>query len=79
MDRRIARLLLHLSRKHDAPELLLSRQELADLAGTTLSTASRTLSAWDQQGLVEAGRERVRVLQPDRLLAIADTPEPDDV
>ena len=32
------------------------RQELAELAGTTLYTVSRTLSAWEDQGIVESGR-----------------------
>jgi CRP-like cAMP-binding protein len=75
VERRIARLLVHLARKQGHPELQLSRQELADLTGTTLSTASRTLSAWDQQGLLEAGRERVKVLHPEALTSLAEAPE----
>lgn len=49
----------------------LTRQELAELSGTTLSTASRTLSAWHQQGIVDAGRERVMIARPHALVAIA--------
>jgi hypothetical protein len=37
-----------------------------------LRTASRTLSAWDQQGIVLAGRERVTILEPRRLVAIGE-------
>ncbi|MBI2911285.1 MAG: winged helix-turn-helix domain-containing protein, partial [Chloroflexi bacterium] len=54
--------------------LPLSRQDLAELSGTTLSTASRTLSGWARQGLVAAGRERVTILQPGALAAIAENP-----
>lgn len=39
----------------------LTRQDLAELAGTTLYTASRTLSAWDGQGLIHAGRMQVQI------------------
>lgn len=53
------------------PTLPLSRQDLADLCGTNLSTASRTLSEWEQHGIVDAGRERVRLLRPRALAAVA--------
>jgi CRP-like cAMP-binding protein len=79
VERRIARVLLRLADKTGVKteaglELgsRLTRQDLAELAGTTLSTASRTLSGWDQQGIVVAGRERVTILEPRRLVAIAD-------
>ncbi len=52
--------------------LALSRQDLADLAGTTLSTASRTLSAWHRQGIVLAGREQVSILDVAALEALAE-------
>jgi CRP-like cAMP-binding protein len=84
VERRLARALLRLARKtqaralargapaRGAPDLTLTRQELADLAGTTLFTASRTLSAWDQRGIVAAGRERVTLVAPSRLREIAE-------
>ena len=50
----------------------LTRQDLAELSGTTLSTASRTLSGWHQRGIVAAGRERVTILQPQTLATIAE-------
>ncbi len=55
----------------------LTRQDLAELSGTTLSTASRTLSAWHQRGIIAAGREQVTILQPHALVDIANhlTPE----
>jgi CRP-like cAMP-binding protein len=79
VERRIARTLLRLARKTGVKTdrgielgIPLSRQDLAELAGTTLSTASRTLSAWDQQGLVDAGRERVTLLKPHQLMELAE-------
>ncbi len=71
VERRVARLLLYLSQKDRARALTLSREEVANLTGTTLSTASRILSAWEQQGLVRSGRARIEVLSPDRLNLIA--------
>ena len=83
VERRIAHTLLRLAEKTGVKttegiriDLPLSRQDLADLAGTTLSTASRTLSSWHHQGLIRAGRERVTILQAHHLVAIAeDLPE----
>lgn len=79
VERRIARALLRLAnttgvRSARGIELgvPLSRQDLAELAGTTLSTASRTLSEWDQRGLIDAGRQRVTLLNAHALVAIAE-------
>ena len=54
-----------------AAPVAISRQDLADLSGTTLSTASRTLSAWHRQGIVLALREKVAVVNRAALEAIA--------
>lgn len=51
-------------------EVLLSREELAQLTGTTLFTVSRLLSRWSEQGIVEPRREAVLVRDPVRLLQI---------
>jgi CRP/FNR family transcriptional regulator, nitrogen oxide reductase regulator len=51
--------------------LALSRQDLADLTGTTLSTVSRTLSAWHREGIVQAMREKVGIADPVALERIA--------
>ena len=42
-------------------EINLSREELAQLTGTTLFTVSRLLSDWKERGLLTAGREYVSV------------------
>lgn len=79
VERRLARALVRLATQQGhSPTVavglvvLLTRQDLAAVAGTTLSTASRTLSAWDQQGIITTGRERVTIRQPAVLLALAD-------
>jgi CRP-like cAMP-binding protein len=50
----------------------LSRQDLAEMAGTTLHTVSRTLRAWEERGIVDCGRRRVILCKPHALVAIAD-------
>ncbi len=79
VERRIAHALVRLAqargRKVEAGILIdlpLSRQDLAEMTGTTLYTVSRTLSLWQQQGLVEAGRERVVIRSPHGLVSIAE-------
>ena len=51
---------------------LLSRQDIAEMAGSTLFTASRVLSAWKQQGIVNTGRNRVLICKLNALRAIAE-------
>ena len=79
VERRIARMLLRLAnrtgrRTEQGIEIdsTLSRQAIADLCGTTLSTASRILAAWDQRGILISAREHVVIVQPHALVAIAD-------
>jgi CRP-like cAMP-binding protein len=50
----------------------LSRQDLAEMSGTTLHTVSRTLSAWEEQGIVNCGRRRVIVTKAPTLASIAE-------
>ncbi|MHB8818430.1 MAG: helix-turn-helix domain-containing protein, partial [Bellilinea sp.] len=53
-------------------DLALTRQDLAEMTGTTLYTVSRILSQWETQGLVRSGRERVTIRFPHGLVAIAE-------
>jgi CRP-like cAMP-binding protein len=52
-------------------DMPLSRQDLAQMTGTTLYTVSRTLSGWQRHGLLEIGRQRVRILDFPGIVAIA--------
>ena len=42
------------------------------MTGTTLHTVSRTLSAWEQRGLIESGRQRIVLRDPHRLFQLAE-------
>ena len=77
VERRIARSLLRLAsqmgiKNQGGIELAFTRQDLAEMSGTTLYTVSRVLSDWERQGLVEAGRERVIIRNPHGVVSIAE-------
>ena len=79
VDQRIARALLRLARDAGRPvdggteiDFALSRQDLAEFAGATLYTVSRTLSAWQHAGIVASGRRRVVVCDLPRLTRLAE-------
>jgi CRP-like cAMP-binding protein len=83
VERRLARTLIRLAAQSGkkTPDgvlinLPLTRQDLAEMTGTTLYTVSRILSGWEDKGLVGLGRERVIVRYPHGLVRIAeDLPE----
>jgi len=80
VEQRIARTLLRLASQigkridqgTTMVELSFTRQDLAEMAGTTLFTVSRTLSDWEKLGYIEAGRERIRIKNPHELVKIAE-------
>ena len=79
VEQRIARILLKLAaqsgRKIDEGVLIdlpITRQDIAEMSGTTLYTVSRTLNEWERDGLLEIGRERVVIREPHGLVSIAD-------
>jgi CRP-like cAMP-binding protein len=49
-----------------------SRQDLAEMAGTTLYTVSRCLSEWQKRGIINTGRGRVTLVAPHELVRIAE-------
>ena len=53
-------------------EICLSRQELAQLTGTTLSTVSRYLCHWQSLGIVSIGREMVQVCDVTALAKLSE-------
>jgi CRP-like cAMP-binding protein len=53
-------------------EVALSREELAQMTGTTLFTISRILSKWGEAGFVLPRREAVLVRDPQRLVQMSD-------
>jgi CRP/FNR family transcriptional regulator, nitrogen oxide reductase regulator len=79
VERRLARSLLRLASQTGVKtaegvliNLPLSRQDLAEMSGASLFTASRILSQWEQQGLVVTGREKVTIRRPHGLVCIAE-------
>ncbi len=83
VEQRLARALLRLAAVagEDAPQgrlinLPLGREDLAELIGATLFTVSRTLSAWEQSGIICSGRERIAICRLQALEEIAGEPEP---
>ncbi|MBC2885252.1 Crp/Fnr family transcriptional regulator [Ochrobactrum sp. CM-21-5] len=50
----------------------LSRQDIAELTGTTLHTVSRIISQWQSKGWVEGGRQSLLVRDLRRLQKIAE-------
>lgn len=83
VERRLARALLRLTRqagqrtaKGISLDIPLTRQDLAEMTGTTLYTVSRTCSKWQNEGLIESGRGNFIILKPHDLVTIAeDLPE----
>jgi len=84
VERRVARAILRLvhdaGRRVDAGveiDFPVSRQDIAEMTGTTLYTVSRLVSAWEQRGIIRGGRQRIVLVEPHTLAAIAeDLPKP---
>jgi CRP-like cAMP-binding protein len=79
VERRIAHALLRLVKQSGRKvehgveiDFPISRQDIAQMTGTTLHTVSRTLSAWEEQGLVEGSRQRIVIREPHKLFTIAE-------
>lgn len=79
VERRVAYALLRLARQAGREvstgveiSFPLTRQDLAEMTGTTLHTVSRILSAWESAGVTAGGRQQIVVVKPDTLVAIAE-------
>jgi CRP-like cAMP-binding protein len=73
LSHQLIRLLKQLGRGTDqSVEIGLSREELAQLTGTTLFTVSRLLSQWEKQGIVSSRREAVVVCNVQALAALSE-------
>jgi CRP-like cAMP-binding protein len=77
---RIAQLFLNLAERMGRPAkggaleipIELSRQEVADLVGTTVETAIRVLSRWGREGVLVTGEKRFLLPSKERLAEIAE-------
>ena len=79
VERRVARALLRLVQQSGRRietgvliDLPLSREDIAQMTGTTLFTVSRIISRFESEGLLEAGRQRMVIRQPHGLVKVAD-------
>lgn len=50
----------------------LTREEIANIIGTATETAIRILSEFKKEGLIEINGKKIKMLQPEKLLRIAD-------
>jgi CRP-like cAMP-binding protein len=78
-EQRVAHALLRLSEKLGEPsevgtliQMPLSREDLADMTGTTTETASRVMSHFQKQQLIQSGRQWVAITNADGLRALTE-------
>jgi CRP-like cAMP-binding protein len=81
VETRIAHLFLTLADRmgQQTPEgieirLRLTRQEVADLVGTTVETAIRVLSRWGREGVLVSGQGRFVIPSRERLAEVIEDP-----
>ena len=79
VEQRVAHALLRLAKQSGkrldhgiAIDFPISRQDIAQMTGTTLHTVSRILSGWEHLGLVESGRQRIILREPHRIFVLAE-------
>lgn len=79
VERRVAHAVLRLVQQSGKREeagiridFPVSRQDIAEMTGTTLHTVSRIFSAWEDEGLVKGGRQKLLVTDPHGLMIRAD-------
>jgi len=79
VERRVAHAVLRLIKQAGKKEdngiridFQISRQDIAEMTGTTLHTVSRILSGWETKGLVKGGRQKLLVLDSVRLSQLAE-------
>lgn len=78
VETRFARLFLEMSDDMGCPQgggvfipMALSRQDLADLLGTTVETSIRIMSRWGKQGIVQTEREGFLIADRPALESLA--------
>lgn len=79
VEQRIARAILRLARQSGKKveegvliDLPLSRQDLAEMSGTTLYTVSRVFTEWEKSGLTHSQRQKVIITNPHGLVVLAE-------
>jgi CRP-like cAMP-binding protein len=79
VERRVAHAVLRLARQAGKKEedgiridFPITRQDIAEMTGTTLHTVSRILSNWEGQGFVRGGRQKLTVISMAGIKRLAD-------
>jgi CRP-like cAMP-binding protein len=79
VERRVAHALLRLAKQAGRRveegvqiDFPISRQDVAEMTGTTLHTVSRIISAWEDQGWVEGGRQKIVIREAHKLFVLAE-------
>jgi CRP/FNR family transcriptional regulator len=70
VEKRLAQVLLTLTKKFGAT-IPLTRQDLAELASTTVETAIRVLSRFKRDGIIRSARGQTTIVHPEKLQQIA--------
>jgi CRP-like cAMP-binding protein len=71
VEQRLANALLMLSSKL-GPTLPFTRQDIADMTGTTTETAIRTLSRFKERGIISSARGKVTVANAEKLRLLGE-------
>ncbi len=50
----------------------ITRKDISELTGTTHHTVSRLMSAWENAGIIESGRQKIIVVDGHKLMLIAE-------
>jgi CRP/FNR family transcriptional regulator len=79
VERRIASLLLRLGEYYGEKmgnvielKFPLTRQEIADMCGTTVETAIRTMSGFTKDGIIETEKGTIKILAPEALRKVIE-------
>ncbi|WP_343315235.1 Crp/Fnr family transcriptional regulator [Brucella sp. BE17] len=79
VERRVAHVVLRLAQKAGKKEengiridFPITRQDIAEMTGTTLHTVSRILSGWEAKGFVRGGRQKLTVIDTTGIRRLAE-------
>jgi CRP-like cAMP-binding protein len=73
VEQRLARVLIMLSSKL-GPSLPFTRQEIADMVGTTIETAIRVMSQLKDRGIISSTRGKVIIRDKEKLRLLSEGP-----
>ena len=79
VEQRVAHALLRLAKQAGRKveqgveiDFPISRQDIAEMTGTTLAHRQPHPQRWEQRGLIESGRQRIVLREPHKLFVLAE-------